>query len=127
MLFWRLHRAARIVFSLNYQLGNWSPQQAIDFLVDRVGHERANAEAEVRRTTIDAPLYQTAYMTGALQLRALYRELVDSGRMSATEFHDAVLLGGPMPIELVRARLAHQTLTKDFRSQWRFYDALRQR
>jgi hypothetical protein len=121
MLFWRLHRAARMIFSLNYQLGNWTPQQAIDFLVDRVGHERANAEAEVRRTTIDAPLYQAAYMTGGLQLRALYRELVDSGRMSATAFHDAVLLGGPMPIELVRARLTHQTLTKDFHSGWRFY------
>ena len=45
-------------------------------------------------------------MLGALQLRALYKELVDSGRMSATQFHDAVLLGGPMPIELVRARLS---------------------
>jgi hypothetical protein len=125
MLFWRLHRAGRIVFSLNYQLGKWSPQQAVDFLVNRVGHERANAEAEVRRTTIDAPLYQAAYMTGALQLRALYKELVDSGRMSATDFHDAILLGGPMPIELVRARLTRQPLTKDFRSQWRFYESLR--
>jgi hypothetical protein len=27
-----------------------TPQQAIDYLVDRVGHERANAEAEVRRS-----------------------------------------------------------------------------
>jgi hypothetical protein len=127
MLFWRLHRAARIVFSLNYQLGQWSPQQCVDFLVDRVGHERANAEAEVRRTTIDAPLYQSAYMIGALQLRALYKEVVDSGRMSATEFHDAVLLGGPMPIELVRARLTGQPVTRNFQSQWRFYDAIRRR
>lgn len=125
MLFWRLHRAARIVFSLNYQLGNWTPQQAVDFLVDRVGHERANAEAEVRRTTIDAPLYQTAYMTGALQLRALYKELVESGRMSATDFHDAILLGGSMPIELVRARLTHQDLSKDFQSSWRFYESIK--
>ena len=51
MLFWRAHRAARIIFSLNYQLGNWTPQQCVDFLVERVGHERANAEAEVRRST----------------------------------------------------------------------------
>ena len=104
MLFWRLHRAARIVFSLNYHLGRWTPQQAVDFLVDRVGHERANAEGEVRRTTIDAPLYQVAYMIGGLQFRALYRELVESGRMTAAPFHDAVLLGGYMPVELVRAR-----------------------
>ncbi|MFX8937956.1 DUF885 family protein, partial [Acinetobacter baumannii] len=50
MLFWRMHRCARIIFSLNYHLGNWTPQQCIDFLVDRVGHERANAEGEVRRS-----------------------------------------------------------------------------
>ena len=113
MLFWRLHRAARIVFSLNYHLGRWTPQQAIDFLVDRVGHERANAEGEVRRTTIDAPLYQVAYMIGGLQLRALYRELVESKRMTETAFHDAVLLGGYMPIELVRLRLSGQPITRD--------------
>ena len=121
MLFWRLHRAARIVFSLNYHLGRWTPQQAVDFLVERVGHERANAEGEVRRTTIDAPLYQVAYMIGGLQFRALYRELVESGKMSATAFHDAVLLGGYMPVELVRARLTGQPLTREYRASWRFY------
>lgn len=121
MLFWRLHRAARIIFSLNYHLGNWTPQQAVDFLVDRVGHERANAEAEVRRTTIDAPLYQIAYMIGALQIRKLYEETVESGDMTARQFHDAIMLGGTMPIELVRARIIGQALESDFQSQWRFY------
>ncbi len=125
MLFWRAHRAARIIFSLNYQLGNWKPQQCVDFLVDRVGHERANAEAEVRRATQVAPLYQAAYMLGALQLRALHRELVDSGRMGATQFHDAILLGGPMPIELVRARLSGGPIDRDMKSSWRFYDTLK--
>jgi hypothetical protein len=122
MLFWRQHRAARIVFSMNYQLGKWTPQQCVDFLVDRVGHERANAEAEVRRTTQAPPLYQAAYLLGALQLRALYKDLVTGGRMSATEFHDGILIGGPMPIELVHARLTHQKLSREFRSSWRFYD-----
>jgi uncharacterized protein (DUF885 family) len=127
MLFWRAHRAARIVFSLNYQLGNWTPQQCVDFLVDRVGHERANAEAEVRRSAMAPPLYQAAYLLGGLQLRALYKELVDSGRMTAQQFHDAVLIGGPMPIELVRARLSGAPLDKDFATTWRFYDSIRRR
>jgi hypothetical protein len=127
MLFWRAHRAARIIFSLNYQLGNWTPQQCVDFLVARVGHERANAEAEVRRSMQAPPLYQAAYMLGALQLRALYKELVDSGRLTATEFHDAVLIGGPMPIELVRARLSGATIERDMKSGWRFYEAIRRR
>ena len=125
MLFWRLHRAARIIFSVNYQLGRWSPQQCVDFLVDRVGHERANAEGEVRRSAQAVPLYQAAYMLGGLQFRALYKELVSSGRMSAKEFHDSVLQGGTMPVELVRARLTNQPLTRDFQSQWRFYEGLR--
>ncbi len=121
MLFWRLHRAARIVFSLNYHLGNWTPQECVDFLVERVGHERANAEAEVRRTTIDAPLYQIAYMVGALQFRALYEDLVVSGDMDERSFHDAVMQGGTLPVELVRARLTGQALAPDFESEWRFY------
>lgn len=127
MLFWRAHRAARIIFSLNYQLGNWTPQQCVDFLVDRVGHERANAEAEVRRSAMAPPLYQAAYLLGGLQLRALYKELVDTGRMTARQFHDAVLIGGPMPIELVRARLSGAALDKNFTTSWRFYDALPKR
>jgi uncharacterized protein (DUF885 family) len=122
MLFWRMHRAARIIFSLNYQLGNWSSQECVDFLVNRVGHERANAEAEVRRSARAAPLYQAAYMLGALQIRALHRELVQSGDLSQADFHNGFLIGGPMPIEMVRARFKRQALSPDYESSWRFYE-----
>jgi len=124
MLFWRLHRAARIVFSLNYQLGNWTPQRAVDFLVEEVGHERANAEAEVRRTTMAPPLYQIAYMTGALQLRSLHKELVQSGRISEQAFYNGYLLAGDMPIEMLRARLGELPLSPDYESNWRFYETI---
>ena len=50
MLFWRMHRCARIIFSLGFHLGKMTPQECIDFLVDKVGHERENATAEVRRS-----------------------------------------------------------------------------
>jgi uncharacterized protein (DUF885 family) len=75
MLFWRMHRAARIIFSLSYHLGIMTEAEAVDFLVDRVGHERANAAAEVRRSFEGnySPLYQVAYMMGGLQFRALRR------------------------------------------------------
>lgn len=122
MLFWRMHRSARIIFSLRNHLGTMTPQEAIDFLVERVGHERANAEAEVRRSFNGSypPLYQVAYMLGGLQFRALHAELVGSGRMTNREFHDAILQGGPMPVELVRARLLGVPLTREFRASWRF-------
>lgn len=123
MLFWRMHRCARIIFSLNYHLGKWTPQQCIDFLVDRVGHERANAEGEVRRsfTSNYGPLYQLAYMVGGLQFYALKKELVDGGKMSYKQYHDAFMKENAMPVEMLRATLTNQNLTKDFKTSWKFY------
>jgi hypothetical protein len=121
MLFWRMHRAARIVFSMSYHLGLMTDEEAVDYLVDRVGFERSNAEAEVRRSIAAEPLYQVAYMLGGLQFWALRKELVDSGRMSEREFHDRILQGGRMPVEVVRLRLTGEGLTRDYRSRWRFY------
>lgn len=124
MLFWRMHRCARIIFSLNYHLGRWTPQQCIDFLVDRVGHERANAEGEVRRSFTGnyGPLYQLAYMVGGLQFYAMKKELVDSGKMTYKQYHDAVMSENAMPVEMVRAIITNQQLSKDFKSNWKFYN-----
>jgi hypothetical protein len=121
-LFWRMHRSARIIFSLNFHLGKMTPEQAIQFLVDTVSFERANAEGEVRRSFNGSysPLYQAGYMLGGLQLRALHEELVDSRKMTDREFHDAVLQGGPMPIAIVRARLEHIPITREGPAPWRF-------
>jgi len=104
--------------------------------VEQGGFELANAEAEVRRSLMGTnakprsytdftlsypPLYQVGYMIGALQFRSLYQELVESGKMSATEFHDAIILGGRMPVELVRARLTKQPLKRNYKTKWNFY------
>ncbi len=126
-LFWRMHRAARIVFSLNFQMGRWSPQEAVDFLVNEVGHERENAIAEVRRSFQGnyGPLYQAAYLLGGLQLRGLKAELVDSGQMTLKEFHDAVVLQGSMPFPLTRLALSKMPLTRDMNLGWKFYGELK--
>ena len=122
MLFWRMHRCARIIFSMNYHLGKWTPQQCIDFLVDRVGFERANAEAEVRRSFTGGygPLYQIGYMLGGLQFRALHKELVQSGKMTNIEFHNRILHENNMPVEMVRALLTNQQLPENFSTRWKF-------
>jgi uncharacterized protein (DUF885 family) len=88
-----------------------------------VGHERENAIAEVRRsfTTSYSPLYQTAYLLGGLQIRALHKELVETGKMTDRTFHDAILQENSIPIEMVRASLARQKLPRDFKAGWKFY------
>lgn len=126
MLFWRMHRCARIIFSMNYHLGKWTPQQCIDFLVERVGFERANAEAEVRRSFTGGygPLYQIGYMLGGLQFRALHKELVGTGKMDNMQFHDCILKENNMPVEMVRALLTNQLLPENFNTNWKFAGSL---
>ena len=123
MMFWRNHRAARILFSLGFHLGKITPEQAVDMLVTRVGHEPDNARAEVRRSFNGdyPPLYQAGYMIGALQLRALKKELVDGAKMDLLHYHDSILEGGQMPAELIRARLKGEKIPRDFKPGWRFY------
>jgi uncharacterized protein (DUF885 family) len=123
MLFWRMHRCARIIFSLSFHLQKMTPQECIDFLVNRVGHERENAIGEVRRSFNGSygPLYQAAYLLGGMQLKALRKELVDSGKMTNRAFHDAVLRENSIPIEMIRASLTNQKLSKDFSTSWKFY------
>jgi len=117
MLFWRLHRCARILVSLKFHLGRMTPPEMIDFLVTRVGHEKSAATSEVRRYIGGAygPLYQAAYMIGGLQLRDLHRDIVKAGRLTEKQFHDAVLTQGPIPITLIRAALLDQPLTRDWK------------
>jgi hypothetical protein len=128
-LFWRMHRCARIIFSLKFHMGQWSPQEAIDFLVERVGHEPDNATAEVRRSFDPAagygPLYQAAYLLGGLQLRGLRQELVDRGVLTDLQFHDEILRQGSMPIALLRLAVDRRIrLTRDMNIDWKFYGDL---
>ncbi len=122
-LFWRSHRCARIVFSLSFHLEKMTPQQCIDLLVNKVGHERENATAEVRRSFNGSygPLYQAAYLLGGLQIYSLHKELVDSGKLTDRVFHDTILRENRIPVELVRAILTKQKLTRDFKTNWKFY------
>ena len=122
-LVWRMHRSARIIFTMSFHLGRWTPQQCVQSLIENVGFEPDNATAEVRRSFDGSvgPLYQSAYLLGALQFRALHHELVDSKRMTDREFHDAILHENSMPVELLRADLEHLPLSRDYNTNWKFY------
>ncbi|MFO0956969.1 MAG: DUF885 family protein [Isosphaeraceae bacterium] len=123
MLFWRMHRCNRILFSLKFHMNEWTPKQCIDLLVDGGGHEKANAVAEVRRSFAGGygPLYQAAYMLGGLQLYGLHRDLVKSGKMTDRTFHDAILKQNRIPIAMVRAALTDIPLKTDEEPAFKFY------
>jgi uncharacterized protein (DUF885 family) len=124
-----MHRCARIIFSLNFHMGTWTPLECVDFLVDKVVHERNNATAEVRRSFESAqyqnqPLYQAAYLLGGLQLRGLRKELVDGKVMTNRQFHDEIMRQGNMPIALIRLAVTKMKLTRDMDINWKFYGEL---
>jgi hypothetical protein len=82
----------------------------------------AHAEGGVRRSLApNTPtLYQCAYMLGGMQFYVLHRELVDFGKMKNREFHDRILKGNRIPVEMVRAEISDVPLTRDYETNWRF-------
>ena len=125
-LVWRMHRCARIVFSLSFHLKKMTAVECVQFLMERVGFDRTNAEGEVRRSFAGSypPIYQCAYMLGALQFYALHKELVDSGKMTNRAFHDAMYREGNIPVEMLRLALNGQKISRDYQTSWKFYGPL---
>jgi len=123
-LVWHMHRCARIIFSLSFHLGKMTPEEAVNFLVDKVGFERDNAAGEVRRSFGGgySPLYQAAYLLGGMQLKSLHDSMVGTGpeKMTNRQFNDAVLKENRIPVELIRASLTKQKLTRDYMTTWKF-------
>jgi len=120
MLFWRMNRAARTLVSLKFQLGQMKPDDMVTFMMKHVGHQKFGAASEVRRMIRSEPLYQTAYLLGAHQYLALHDEQVVHGRMTERQFHDAVLEGNSIPVEMLRAGMGQMSLTPDSVSTWKF-------
>jgi len=122
MLFWRAHRAARIVTTVKFQTGRMTPDEMVQFLIEEVGHEKFGATSEVRRFISNdwAPLYQAAYLLGGRQLHVLHDEMTGARKMTEQQFNDAVLDQNSMPIELLRAALQDLPLKPDMGPQWRF-------
>ncbi len=101
----QLWRAARIILDVSLHLGKMSVEKGIDFLVDRAGLERTNAQAEVRRYTL-TPTQPMSYLIGKLEILKLIDEYKRSyPDASLKEVHDAVLSCGSLPPRLMRERL----------------------
>lgn len=103
-----------------------TPEECIDLLVKKGGHERATAEGEVRRSFNGdySPLYQAGYMLGALQLYALRKEMVEDGKVKEKEFDDRINRENQMPVEMLRALLKGKKLDWNHEASWKFYGDL---
>lgn len=97
-----LLRCARYLAGIRMHCRQMSLEEAIDYFEKEAFQERANAQREAKRGTMD-PTY-LVYTLGKLQilkLRYEYKEL-KGNKFTLQDFHDRVLSTGTPPISLVR-------------------------
>ncbi|MCF7222788.1 DUF885 domain-containing protein [Marilutibacter chinensis] len=99
-------RAIRLVVDTGLHAKGWTEQQAIDYFRANSSVPDAAIRSEVRRYLIN-PGQATAYKIGMIRIQELRRKAeAELGEaFDIRGFHDAVLGGGAMPLELLEKRV----------------------
>lgn len=105
-LSYEMWRACRLVVDTGMHALGWTRQQAIDFMAENTSSTLLNIANEVDRY-IAWPGQALAYKLGELkirELRALAEKELGAG-FNLREFHDVVLLGGAVPLDVLEANV----------------------
>jgi uncharacterized protein (DUF885 family) len=99
-------RAIRLVVDTGIQTLGWSRQQAIDYCRENSARSDHDIEQEVDRYIVQ-PASAPSYKVGERKIREL-RSLAERELGTAfdlRDFHDAVLGGGQLPLDLLERRI----------------------
>ena len=101
-----LWRAVRLVVDTGLHAKGWTEQQAVDYFEANTALPDAAVRSEVQRY-ITWPGQATAYKIGMLRIQELRRkaETELGERFDIRGFHDAVLGGGALPLNLLERRV----------------------
>ncbi|MEF8873378.1 MAG: DUF885 domain-containing protein [Candidatus Thermoplasmatota archaeon] len=96
-------RAARIIVDVKLSTGKMTFDEAVEFLVDKVGMDESDAEKEVKRYTQN-PAYQLSYLLGKKMIKNLKEDVKKRMGEDYTEkfFHDTILFAGSVPMKYLR-------------------------
>ena len=101
-----LWRAARLVVDTGLHSKGWEMQTAIDYLKDNTPNPEGDCVKAIERYIV-YPGQATAYKIGMLkilELRENAREALGD-KFALRDFHEVVLIGGPVPLEVLEARV----------------------
>ncbi len=101
-LSYEMWRACRLVVDTGMHAKGWSKPQAIAFMRDNTALSEANIEAEVNRY-ISWPGQALGYKIGEIKIRELRSraEAALGTKFDVRRFHDAVLMQGSVPLEVL--------------------------
>jgi len=105
-LSYQMWRAARLVVDTGIHAMGWDKARAVQFMRENTALTEANIDAEVNRY-ISWPGQALGYMIGRLKILELRRraEQALGERFDLRRFHDAVLLNGSVPLDVLEAQV----------------------
>lgn len=104
-----LWRAARVVIDVKLHTGEFSFDEAVEFLVKKAHIEKTNAIAEVKRYTM-FPTQPMSYIIGKLEILKMREEYKNKmgKKFSLKDFHNRLLSYGSLPTKLIRENLLRE-------------------
>jgi uncharacterized protein (DUF885 family) len=101
-LLYEMWRATRLVVDTGIHAFGWTREQAIEYMRANTALSELNITNEVDRY-IGWPGQATGYKIGEIEIRALRTkaEAALGKSFNIRRFHDAVLLGGPLPLDVL--------------------------
>lgn len=108
-----LYRAARIVLDTGIHAKGWSREQAIAYMIGTVGLPKGAAENEIDRYVV-WPGQACGYKIGHTEIDRLRTKAKAAlgPRFDIKGFHDAVLLGGSLPLAVLERVVDQWVLTQ---------------
>jgi uncharacterized protein (DUF885 family) len=105
-LTYEMWRAVRLVVDTGMHYKGWTRQQAIDFFMDNAAKTELDIINEIDRY-IGWPGQALAYKIGQLKILELRAKAEQTLRndFDIREFHDALLGGGALPLEVLETRM----------------------
>jgi uncharacterized protein (DUF885 family) len=102
-----LFRAVRLVVDTGLHHKRWSREQAIKWMVDNAAEPEGSATREIERYVV-WPGQACAYKLGETVISRLRTEAEAKSGFDVKRFHDAVLLGGSMPLTVLERRVREE-------------------